>query len=145
MPTSAQILGPVVGLNLWTLFVEGWMYSNRIPAVNDKSKFKMELTPDMTLEKFNSALPPKVRWKGDNFNNLLQQPLQFYAIMLVLAQLGTGTQTDVNLAWGYVGIRVVHSLWQCLSNRLMARFGLFVSSSAVLAVITVRTAARVFV
>ncbi|KAF3905695.1 hypothetical protein AA313_de0200203 [Arthrobotrys entomopaga] len=144
MPTSAQILGPVIGLNLWTLFVEGWMYSHRIPAVNDKSKFKLQISPEMTGEQFSAALPPKARWKGDNFNNLLEQPLQFYAVMLVMAQLGTGTQTDVNLAWGYVGIRVVHSLWQCLTNRIMGRFGLFVSSSAVLAVITVRTAVRVF-
>ncbi|EPS44109.1 hypothetical protein H072_1900 [Dactylellina haptotyla CBS 200.50] len=141
MATTAQILGPVVGLNLWTLVIEGWMYATRIPAVQ---KANLQMKPDMTSAQFNAAMPPDVRWKADNYNNLMEQPLQFYAISLVLAQLGTGTQTDVNIAWAYVGVRVVHSLVQCLTNRIPIRFAVFLVSSGVLTAFTVRTAMSIF-
>ncbi|KAK6510081.1 hypothetical protein TWF481_004794 [Arthrobotrys musiformis] len=142
---STQMLGPIVGLNLWTLAIETWMYSTRIPAtVRAEKAGKLSMRPDMTKEEYNGALPANVRWKADNYNNLMEQPLQFYAIALVMAHLGRGTKVDLGLAWAYVGVRVVHSLVQCLSNKISTRFGLFVTSSGVLAAMTVRAAIAVF-
>ena len=47
------------------------------------------------------------------------------------------------LAWGYVGLRVVHSLVQATTNVIMVRFGVFMLASAVLLVLAVRAAMAV--
>ena len=48
------------------------------------------------------------------------------------------------LRWGYVALRVVHSLWQALVNRIPVRFGLFLLSSLVLFALVARAALQVF-
>jgi hypothetical protein len=45
---------------------------------------------------------------------------------------------DVWLAWGYVALRVVHSLWQATVNRIPPRALLFFLSTGVLIVLAVR-------
>jgi hypothetical protein len=44
----------------------------------------------------------------------------------------------VALAWGYVAVRIAHSLIQCTSNFVPVRFFVFVFSSLVLLVIASR-------
>lgn len=137
-----SILGPVVALNGWSLFMEGWMYSVLIPALNKMGK----LENTTTKSQLDANLPASVRWKRDNYNHLLEQPTQFYAIALTLAvaRKGYGESTDVALAWVYVGARVLHSLVQSTRNHIMTRFGLFALSSGVLAIMTGRAAKLVF-
>lgn len=36
--------------------------------------------------------------------------------------------TEANLAWGYVTLRVAHSIVQASTNTIMVRFGLFAAS-----------------
>ena len=48
------------------------------------------------------------------------------------------------LAWAYVGLRVVHSVWQSLFNVIEVRFTLFLLSSLVLIAFTARAATQVF-
>jgi hypothetical protein len=142
LPTtiSTSLLAPVIALNVWTFTMESWMYATRIPAV---TKYKVKLDPSNTLESFNSQLPAHVRWKADNYNHLLEQPTQFYAVALTLALLGAGKggireSWDVRLAWAYVGLRVAHSFVQAVSNPVMTRFKVFVTSSFVLLGLTAR-------
>jgi len=116
--------------------MEGWMYGTRIPAIQ---KYKIPLGPSVTKEEFNKDMPPEVRWKADNYNNLFEQPTQFYAVCLVGAMLGVDNKADVGLAWTYVGIRVLHSLVHSLRNNIPRRFQIFLVSSAVLLGLTVRT------
>jgi hypothetical protein len=42
------------------------------------------------------------------------------------------------LAWAYVAIRIVHSLWQATVNKLPVRFSLFMLSTVCLTVLAVR-------
>ncbi|TKA67790.1 hypothetical protein B0A49_06505 [Cryomyces minteri] len=138
-----SLLAPVVALNIWTFVMEGWMYATRLPAV---SKYNLKVDPNATSAQFNAQIPPHIRWKADNYNHLLEQPTQFYAVMAVLALLGRGNAMALErkLAWGYVGLRVVHSLVQAIGNKIMVRFSVFVGSSAVLAGLTARAAMLVF-
>jgi hypothetical protein len=92
----------------------------------------------------NAALPRDVKWPADNYNHLHEQPTQFYAVVLALTLIGADDPLNVKLAWGYVGIRVVHSLVQSIANPIMKRFTLFVLSSSVLAVLTGRGALAYF-
>jgi hypothetical protein len=74
----------------------------------------------------------------------MEQPTLFYAIALTLALLGAGEGLNAQLAWLYVGIRVVHSLVQATTNVIMLRFSIFMVASLVLLVMTVRAAMIVF-
>ena len=57
---------------------------------------------------------------------------------LALALSGDESTTSLWLAWGYVGLRVAHSLVQSLQNPILTRFKIFVTSSVVLAALTGR-------
>ncbi|KAK2750616.1 hypothetical protein FQN57_002687 [Myotisia sp. PD_48] len=141
---NSGLLGPVIALNGWTFAMEAWMYATRIPAIK---KYKIAMTPNNASEEMNTKIPPSVRWKADNYNHLFEQPTQFYAVALALAVLHgkTGAPSlDSKLAWAYVGLRVAHSLVQSTTNNIMRRFGLFLMSSGVLAVMTARAARLVF-
>ena len=46
----------------------------------------------------------------------MEQPTIFYAIALTLALMDIGGGINFWLAWGYVGLRVVHSLVQSTVN-----------------------------
>lgn len=83
-----------------------------------------------------SQLPPAVRWKADNYNHLMEQPTIFYAAALALALMGQGDGLNLMLAWAYVGLRVVHSLWQALTNVIEVRFVLFALSTLPLIAMT---------
>jgi hypothetical protein len=114
-----------------------WMYVTRVPAI---MKSRMRLDPNAVRGAQMAELPAKVRWKADNYNHLFEQPTVFYAVALSLALLGDQSSLSLGLAWAYVGIRVVHSVWQSLTNIIEVRFVLFVSMSLVLMVLTVRAA-----
>jgi hypothetical protein len=139
--TASGLLGPVAALNGWTLVMEVWMYAVTIPAYN-----RIKPTNHTTKSQIDAQLPHAARWKRDNFNHLLEQPTQFYAIALALAIARGGKidGTDSILAWTYVGTRVLHSLVQSITNTMMVRFALFGLSSSILAVMTARLALLVF-
>ena len=141
MPVSTEILSPVIALLVLTSVVWAWMYITRIPAI---SKIGMKLDQNLPNGQQMSELPPRVRWKADNYNHLLQQPVMFYAVALTLALLGAGEGLNVTLAWWYVGLRVVHTLHQTLWNKIEVRFALFSLSSLVLITLIVRAAMLVW-
>lgn len=125
----SPILLPVVALAAWTMLIWAWMYATRLPAM---SRAKMKPDPQMPRGEQMNLLPASVRWKADNYNHLMEQPTVFYAVALVLALVGQGEGTSLMLAWGYVGVRVVHSLLQALINKIEIRFVLFFISSLLL-------------
>jgi len=135
------MLAPVVGLNLWSFFMESWMYATRIPAI---SKYNVTVSPYATKEEFNAKIPKPVQWKADNYNHLMEQPTQFYAIALTLAFLDAGDVINQRLAWTYVGLRIAHSLVQATVNKIMLRWSIFVGSSFVLLGMTARAAILLF-
>ncbi|KAJ5729743.1 uncharacterized protein N7483_004251 [Penicillium malachiteum] len=139
--TASGLLGPVVALNAWTLVMEVWMYAVIIPVSQE-----IKPTPATTKSQLEAQTPASARWKKDNFNHLMEQPTQFYAIALTLAIIrgGQDEDLDVLLAWLYMGTRVVHSLVQVTSNALAVRFCLFAFSSSLLAVMVARAAMELF-
>jgi len=141
MPNPQPMLGPVVALVAWTALVWFWMYATRIPAI---VAARMRLDPNVPRGEQMAQLPARVRWKADNYNHLMEQPTLFYAIALALAVLGDATTMSLALAWCYVALRVVHSLWQALVNQIMVRFALFSISSLVLFALVLRAALQVF-
>ena len=123
---SNEILAPVVVLAAWSMLMWLWMYATRIPAIK---KSQMKLDPNIPNGEQMATLPARARWKADNYNHLMEQPTVFYALAISLALLGMGDGLNATLAWAYVVIRVVHSLFQSLVNKIEVRFGLFVLSN----------------
>ncbi|MCY1059493.1 MAPEG family protein [Nannocystis sp. SCPEA4] len=132
---NRELLLPVIALVGWTFVMWTWMYATRIPAIR---RARMKFDPYAQRGQQMSELPAEVRWKADNYNHLMEQPTQFYAVALVLALVAGTTSVDVNLAWAYVVLRVVHSLVQSLVNIIELRFAVFMLSSLVLLAMTVR-------
>ncbi len=128
-----QILLPVFTLVAWTMVMWVWMYLTRIPAIKAA---KMELNPHAAHGSQMATLPAKVRWKADNYNHLLEQPILFYALAISLAVLGEGSGANLYLAWAYVVLRVIHSLFQACINVIELRFALFALSNVPLFALT---------
>ena len=138
---AVPILQPVVVLVLWSLVMWAWLYATRIPAMQ---KAKVPMDPNLTSADLAAALPPSVRWKADNYNHLMEQPTIFYATALTLALAGQGDGLNAQLAWGYVGLRIIHSLVQATVNAILVRFSIFMISTLVLVALAIHAALAVF-
>jgi hypothetical protein len=78
---------------------------------------------------------------SDNFRNLFELPVLFYAGVLVAAQLGIADDpVTVGLAWAFVLLRAVHSAVQCSFNHVMTRFVAYLLATLVLAALWARIA-----
>ena len=141
MEQTQPLLAPVIALVAWTAVMWAWMYATRIPAI---LHMRLKLDGNVPRGEQMALLPARVRWKADNYNHLFEQPVLFYATALSLALLGDASSTSVMLAWTYVGMRIAHSLWQALVNRIPVRFALFLLSSLVLFALVARAALQVF-
>lgn len=128
------ILLPVFCLVVWTIIQLFWMAGVRLPAI---AAAKLGPTAGQRTADLATQLPAHVQWKADNYNHLLEQPTAFYACALALALMGQGDGLNLYLAWGYVGLRVIHSIVQSTSNKVLVRFSLFLLSSLLLAAMAV--------
>jgi len=137
----SPILAPLIALVLWSFVMSAWLYATRIPAI---IKNKIVFNPHRPADEFHAQLPARVRWKADNYNNLMEQPTLFYAVTLALALLGEGAGLNVGLAWLYVGLRIAHSFVQAIINVVLLRFTIFMAASIVLLVMSIRAALIVF-
>lgn len=134
---QAQMLAPAAVLVVWTLIIMLWIIPSRFGAiakVEDKSGLGKLGVRGQDLE---GKIPDKANWPAHNHTHLHEQPTLFYAVSAILAIVGAGA-IDITLAWIYVGIRIVHSLWQILVNKIPVRFLLFLLSSIALIALAVR-------
>jgi hypothetical protein len=133
----ASMLTPVLALIVWTLVMLVWLYAVRIPAMQAAKIDVRKIKGKETYGQFQ-ALPPRTGWVADNYNHLHEQPTIFYALCVYSHLQGVADPINVGLAWGYVGLRVLHSLVQATTNFVPLRFNLFILGSLLLAAITAR-------
>jgi uncharacterized MAPEG superfamily protein len=134
---NSPILAPAAVLVLWSLVILIWLAATRLPAMS-KAGIDLKTAPPggrgIDLE---PVLPAKLNWISHNYTHLLEQPTLFYAVVGILALAGQGTGVNVTLAWAYVGLRIVHSLWQALVNVTAIRFLIFLISTICLIVLAI--------
>ena len=70
----------------------------------------------------------------------MEQPTIFYPTVIIIAMMGAGAG-DVLAAWIYVGLRIIHSLWQAFVNIVMVRFALFLAMTIALVYLAYRAVA----
>ena len=107
---QSPLFASVIALVLWSFVMWAWLYATRIPAV---LKYKVVMTPHQPAAEFHAQLPPEVRWKADNYNNLMEQPTLFYAVAITLAVIGAvvGEFIGSDKGLGYV-ILSATSYWK---------------------------------
>lgn len=136
--TANNLLAPAAILILWTLIVLLWVAATRFPALSKSGVDLKSAPPGGRGRDIEQILPPQVNWKSHNYTHLVEQPTLFYAVIAILHLAGAVTPLTVGLAWAYVGLRIVHSLWQSLVNRIPVRMLLFFASTVCLIILTVK-------
>ena len=132
---NTEILAPAAVLVAWTLVMLLWTISTRFPAFKKAGIDLAVAPPGGRYVDVEGAMPPQVNWIAHNYNHLMEQPTIFYPLVVILAIAG-GSDAAVNWAWGYTGLRIAHSLWQALVNKIPVRFALFFASSVCLMAMT---------
>jgi hypothetical protein len=66
---------------------------------------------------------------ADNFRNLFEVPVLFFAVCCALAITDTVTPSQLVLAWLFVGLRAIHSFIHVTYNRVVHRFAVYVAST----------------
>ncbi len=134
---QAQILAPAAVLVLWSIVMLFWMAGTRLPALSKSGGGLSEAKAGGRGQDLEGVIPDKINWKAHNYTHLMEQPTIFYPTVIILAIMGAGA-IDVTLAWVYVALRIVHSIWQATVNKVSVRFLIFVLSTIALAVLAVR-------
>lgn len=129
------ILAPAAALVAWSLIMLGWLAVSRFGAAA-KLGSKDPPAPGLRGQDIDPMLG-KAAWKSHNYAHLMEQPTLFYATVFILHLDGAVTPMMVNIAWAYVALRVIHSLYQSLVNQVMVRFSIFVLSTLCLMVLAV--------
>jgi hypothetical protein len=140
---NSPILQPIVVLIGWSCVMLVWMVAVRSPAMK---KAGIDITK-MTGGRpgaLDGVVPEKAQWPAHNYMHLMEQPTLFYAVALVLALAGQGGGINADLAWAYVILRIVHSVFQATVNRIIIRFAIFALASVCLIALTVHAAMAVF-
>lgn len=134
---QAQMLAPAAVLVLWSIIMLFWMAGTRFPAMAKSGMDVKDAKPGGRGQDLEGVLPDKVNWKAHNYAHLMEQPTIFYPTVLILAIIGAA-EMDVLLAWAYVVLRVIHSVYQSTVNVVKVRFLIFLVSTLALAALAIR-------
>lgn len=133
---QAQMLAPAAALVLWSLIMLVWLAATRLPPLFKQPGGLGAAKPGGRGADLEGVLPDSVNWKSHNYTHLMEQPTIFYPVVVVLALMGPNNG-DIAIAWGYVALRVVHSIWQATVNTVSVRFTLFILSTVCLLLLAI--------
>ena len=136
MQSYSPLLAPVVALVAWTLVMMVWMAIARARLFKRLGVTRSTIPPGSRGADLDSRGAPPEQWPAHNYIHLMEQPTIFYAVALSLAIMGFGGGINYWLAWGYVGLRIVHSLIQCTVNVVRYRLAVFGLASLCLIALT---------
>ena len=131
----SPLLAPVVVLVAWSIVMFFWLAIARAPQLRGRK------IPDGARgADIERADPGRSNWPAHNYQHLMEQPTIFYAIVFALILMGFDAPINVYLAWGYVGFRILHSIFQATINVVPVRFLLFLVSTLCLIGLTTHAA-----
>ena len=139
----SPLLAPLVALVAWTLVVMLWMLVARMGEFRRMGITLGTIPAGARGVDMDGRAEPSAQWKSHNYNHLMEQPTIFYAIVIALALMGMDQPINQYLAWGYVVLRILHSLIQCTSNIVRFRLPIFGLASLCLLGLTVHAGARI--
>jgi len=143
MPLHSPIFGPAIVLVLWSLVMLAWLALTRLPAMSRAGVVLGEVVGKRGAD-LEGVVPDRVNWKSHNYAHLMEQPTLFYATVIILGVIGQGEGLNLQLAWAYVGLRIVHSIVQATWNRVSVRFAIFSLSTVALLALALHAAIALF-
>jgi hypothetical protein len=140
MPQTA-IFGPVLATMFLTLLVWIYLYVRRIAFIQGNRLSPKDLAVPGELARLS---PPQVSNPSDNFKNLFEIPVLFYALALHLFVTGQVDGTYLAASWVFVAFRFLHSAVHCTFNLVTLRFYLYLVSTLAVWFILARAALHHF-
>ena len=131
------IFSPFFAMLFLTFLVWVYMYIRRIYFIIKNEIDSQKLAIPGTLAQIS---PPNVSNPSDNFKNLFEIPVLFYALVLYLFVTKQVDTVYVTAAWIFVVLRALHSIVHCTCNFVMLRFYRYLFSAIALWFIAIRAA-----
>jgi hypothetical protein len=122
--SQASIFWPMCAQALLTAIVWAWMYVDRIGEMRSR-----HIAPQALPTAREAATILERTAAADNFRNLFELPVLFYALCVALAITGLVTPVQLTFAWLYVGLRATHSIIHITYNRVSHRFTVHLAST----------------
>jgi len=124
---SIQLIGALLALVLLTFVVGARLLFTRVQEMRQK-----RIHPQAASTSIQMAARLENVQAADNFRNLFEVPVVFYALVAVALATQYTPGWLVGGAWAFVGLRMVHSFIHCTYNKVMHRLAAFLSSFALL-------------
>jgi len=124
---QTAIILPAIALVLLTAIVWVRLYVDRIGELQQR-----RIDPQSLATSASAGQALQRVQASDNFKNLFEVPVLFYALCAVLAAAQNVSAFFVVGAWVYVALRYIHSFIHLTYNRVMHRFTVYVLSTVVL-------------
>ena len=127
---QTAIILPAIALVLLTAIVWVRLYVERIHELRQR-----RIDPQSLATAAFAARTLQRVQASDNFKNLFEVPVLFYALCAVLASAQYVSPFFVIGAWLYVALRYIHSFVHLTYNRVIHRFAVYVLSTVILFVL----------
>jgi hypothetical protein len=127
---NPAIFYPMFALAAWTLVV-----LLLIPIARTRAARRREVVIDDFKYGESPTVPPAVSIPNRNYMNLLELPMLFYVVCIVLYVTAGASTTTIVLAWAFVVLRITHSLIHLSYNRVVHRLAAFTASNVALVVL----------
>jgi hypothetical protein len=128
MPANtSQLIGALLALVLLTFVVGARLLFTRVQEMRQK-----RIHPQAASTSVKMAARLENVQAADNFRNLFEVPVLFYALGAVALATHQVPSWLVVGAWGFVALRAAHSFIHCTYNKVMHRLAVFLASFALL-------------
>jgi hypothetical protein len=135
---NPAMLHPLFALAAWTLLV-----LLLIPVARVRSARRREVGADDFKYGESERVPGRVSIPNRNYMNLLELPMLFYVVGIVLYVTGGASSLAIGVAWTYVALRVAHSMIHLTYNHVIHRLAVFALSNVALVLLWVQAATHV--
>jgi hypothetical protein len=124
------ILYPMLVMVLIVFIVAGTMLKRRVAFLTSA-----RIHPQKVASANQMASVGEDARASDNFRNLFEMPVLFYAVILTIYAAKLTSPTLLILAWLFVAARGAHSAIHCTINKVIPRFYAFLASCTTLALL----------
>ena len=114
-----------------------------IPVVRIRAALRREVRPNDFRFGESAAVPGQVSLPNRNYMNLLELPMLFYVVCIVLYLTAGSSTTTIALAWAFVALRIGHSLIHLTYNRVVHRLAAFTAANVALVMLWVTAGVHV--
>ena len=115
----------LLALSSFALVVLTFLVGLRLLYVRSQEMREKRVHPQEASTSVQMAAKLQNVQAADNFRNLFETPVLFYALVAIAIGSNYVPLWLVTGAWSYVALRSLHSFIHCTYNRVMQRFAAF--------------------